>query len=295
MLKLPSVPGDAKCNEIVTRFVSERLAGLMADHIWNAVSLDLLGEYGDAILEKETQESFSNIEEMVNFDALLGNRAFAEEVSLFFAPEGFDPIRANWNFLELYRLLKAKKEYVPELVMEYMLAQLIHREIWTVDTIREDTEDGLFDEAMRETMGFLFDDDDDDYDEEEDEDLDEDGFSFDDDEEYTTIERIPEPDRSYVLSVFREEAEEELTGEELLEEFEDLRKYDESCFWDFDYAMLDMIDEPTLRGSSMWEELGIGDDKELRYIDVKTSDGKGGMTEMRLEVPVLPWDQEEEE
>ena len=291
MLQLPSVPGDEKCRKIVTRFVSERLAGYMADYIWNAVSFDFLGEYGEAVLEEKTLDSYSNIEEMVNFEELLGNMAFAEEVSLLFVPDGFDPIRANWNFLELYRLLMAKGEYVPELAMEYILAAVIRREIWTVDTINEDTEDGLFDEAARAFIASLASpEDEEEYDEE---DLDEDGFSFDDDEEYSTIERIPEPDRSYVLSCFTKEAAGEgYTGEELLEEFEDLRRYDESCFWDDDYAMLDTIDEATLQSTSLWEDLGLEMATGKRYISVKTSDGKGGTMQVRLEVPAVPWEEE---
>ena len=48
-------------------------------------------------------------------------------------------------FSDSLPFLKAKKEYVPELPMEYILYCIIHNEIWQVDQINDFTSEGLFD------------------------------------------------------------------------------------------------------------------------------------------------------
>ena len=70
--------------------------------------------------------------------------------------------------------------------MEYVLYNVIMNEVWQIDMINEDTEEGVFDDLMDDPF-----------------------FEGIEDEEYTTIERIPEPERSIALAGIREDAKDE--------------------------------------------------------------------------------------
>ena len=270
MLKIPVLPADEKAAEIVKIFINNRLIELKEGVIMDEVGFQLAM---DGELDESTAEK--TFDELVNIDSLMEDIGFAEEVSMRYLPDNFPIERANREFFSLYRLLKAKNEHVPELPMEYILFHIIEEEVWKIDLINGDAEDGVFDELVDD----LF-------------------FEGIEDGEYSTIMLIPEPDRSVVMEAMEAEAEElyededSLTVDELINRFEDLREYEETCFWDFDFEMLDEIDEKTLISSDMAKYVGIGERRDKKIIQFPTSDGGKSVN---IEMNIAPWDMEDED
>ena len=254
MLKLQSFPTDAEAADIVKKFVNDRLIALMEDIILDEVSWDMAmnGELSEADYNK-------SFEEMVDLPALMTNSEFAENVSLAYLPEDFPIEKANREFFGLYGLLKAKKEYVPDLAMEYILYHVIYGEVGQVEMINEDTEDGLFDELMEDPF-----------------------FEGIEDEEYTTVMQIPEPERTKVWNAVLEQAKDECCDESpekmaefLMNMYEDLKEYENLCFQDTDCLMLDEMSEDEIVGSALNAFMGIADRKEDKVIRFPV-DGKNG-------------------
>ena len=260
MLKIPMLPEDPKAAKIVKNFINNRLVRMMEEIILDEVEFAFImsGDYREDDVNK-------SLEELVDMDSLMQSHEFAVNVSLTYLPDDYPVEKANREFLGLYRLLKAKNEYVPELPMEYVLNSIINNEIWQVDQIAEDTEEGLFDDLMDDPF-----------------------FEGIEDEEYTTIEQIPEPDRSTVLKALEKQCDDDMTAEELIAYYEDLRNYEETCFWDTDFALLDSMDEDTLIHSDFAAKLGIGERKDVKMFDMPMEDGKS----IKVELNAAPWDVE---
>lgn len=290
MLKLPNQLTDPQANEIVKAFVNERLISLMEEIILDEVAWDmaLAGELGEDAMTK-------SFEEMVDLAALMNDMEFAENVSMTYLPEDFPVDRANQEFFGLYNLLKADKEYVPDLVKEYILYAIIFMEIEQTDMINEDIADGLFEigDEMEEPFGeipkalknitFL------------------DPIS-DEDEEYTTVEQIPEPERTIVRDAVRKMCEGSVPEEELdehvdyvLSTYEDLREYEESCFWDHDFMLLDDMTEDEIRESGLNEMMGIVGPKPSNVIEFPFKYADGEEKNIKAKVIVHPWDTEDKE
>ena len=290
MLKLPNQLTDPQANEIVKAFVNERLISLMEEIILDEVAWDmaLAGELGEDAMTK-------SFEEMVDLAALMNDMEFAENVSMTYLPEDFPVDRANQEFFGLYNLLKADKEYVPDLVKEYILYAIIFMEIEQTDMINEDIADGLFEigDEMEEPFGeipkalknitFL------------------DPIS-DEDEEYTTVEQIPEPERTIVRDAVRKMCEGSVPVEELdehvdyvLSTYEDLREYEESCFWDHDFMLLDDMTEDEIRESGLNEMMGIVGPKPSNVIEFPFKYADGEEKNIKAKVIVHPWDTEDKE
>ena len=161
MLRLPSIPQDEQAAAIVKEFINNRLIRMMEDIILDEVAFSMA--FSGGIPEDLGKKP---MDEVIDIDELMQNMEFAKNVSLSYLPENYPIEKANREFLGLYKLLKAKNEYVPELPMEYVLYSVIQNAIWQVDMINQDTEDGLFDELMDDPF-----------------------FEGIGDEEYTTIER----------------------------------------------------------------------------------------------------------
>ncbi len=260
MLKIPMLPEDPKAAEIVKNFINNRLVRMMEEIILDEVEFALImsGDYREDDVNK-------SVEELVDMDSLMQSREFAENVSMIYLPDEYPVEKANREFLGLYRLLKAKNEYVPELPMEYVLNSIINNEIWQVDQIAEDTEEGLFDDMMDDPF-----------------------FEGIEDEEYTTVEQIPEPDRGTVLKALEAQCDDDMTAEDLIAYYEDLRNYEETCFWDTDFAFLDSMDEDTLIHSDLAAKLGIGEREDVKKFEMPMENGKS----IKVEMNVAPWDVE---
>ena len=117
MLKLPPQIKDVKANEIITRFVNKRLLDLMQEIILDEVSWNLVLT-GQLNGEDLAAKSF---DELVDIESLIYDMDFAENISMTYLPDNYPIEKANYNFFGLFKLLKAKKEYVPALAMEYKL------------------------------------------------------------------------------------------------------------------------------------------------------------------------------
>ena len=285
MLEFQYIPGDAQTQKIIKSFINNRLISLMEGIILDEVDWNMAMD--GTLKDVPKDASFSDL---VDIDSLAADMDFAENVSLSYLPENYPIEKANREFFGLYKLLKAKKEYVPELPMEYVLYHVIMNEVWQVDQINEDTEDGLFDAIIEDVKDDPF-------------------FAGIEDEEYTTIERIPEPERSMALKGIRDDAEQvayestekgdgsygevteediDTVAEELLSRYEDLREYKEICFWDTDFMFLDDYDEDDLIHSPVGEFMGLAERKDIRSVDMDL-----GGSKVHMELNVAPWENEE--
>ena len=284
MLRFPELPADPRAAEIVKNFVNDRLIDLMESIILEEVLTTRIMEGDDFDLE-------SSFEDLVDIDNLMTDMDFAENVSLEYLPENYPLEKANYEFFGLYKLLRARDEYVPELPMEYILYHIIEDTIWQIDQINEDMEEGDFDiffsgEDMDEEDGFH-----------EDDGIiplsrylhekeSKHGNSL-DGGVITTVLRIPEPERSIVLEALDEETEgEDITGEDLICEYEDLREYLEICFWDTDFAFLDMVDEGSLIHSDAGELMGLSERRDTKIIEFPID--KSGKR-VKAEIKMPPW------
>ncbi len=274
MLQLSTGLVNAEANKIVKKFINDRLIGLMEEIIMNEVTWDKAMSN-----ELSEEDRFKPFDDLVDMSKLMTDKDFAENVSLLYLPDGFPVERANQEFFGLYRLLKAKKEYVPELVMEYILYHVIYDEVGQTDIINEDTEDGLYDELMDDPF-----------------------FEGIEDEEYTTVMPIPEPDRGKVLNAIREQYEGQYAPEEMDDKvnyfinlYEDLREYDETCFEDTDFLLLDKMSQEEIIKSGLDEYMGIIVPKETRSIEFPVQGKNGQELNVKAEIYIHPWDLEDED
>ena len=268
MLNIPMKPREPKAADIVQRFINDRLIALMEGIILDESAWNRAIE-GDLDFDENGAAESESFEEAVDLEELMHDRSFAETISMMYLPEGFPVERANREFFGLYRLLKAKKEYVPELVMEYILYHIIKDEINQIDDINEFSEAGVFDELIGDPL-----------------------FEGIGDKEYSTVEQIPEPERSIVLAALESEADPDTTAESLIKYYEDLREYVEVCFWDADFAFLDEMDEDELSNSALNEYMGIIEKEDRKIIEFPSGGKKS--TNIKAELNIFPWDMEDE-
>ena len=189
----------------------------------------------------------SEIDSAIDFDELAADEGFAKEVSLRYLPKNYPINKANYEFLSLYRLLKAKKEYTPELPMEYILYQLICE---TAEVLSEGTYDSDWGDDIP-----------------------------------VSVERIPEPDRLYVIEKLEEESDGEFSGEDYIKSYEDFREYEETCFEDVDFAMLSFVDEDSLRESAFGKYMGVADRQGPGNVELTVNGRK-----VKAEFNIAPWD-----
>ena len=264
MLKLPPQIKDEKANEIITRFVNKRLLDLMQEIILDEVSWNLVLT-GQLNGEDLAAKSF---DELVDIESLIYDMDFAENISMTYLPDNYPIEKANYNFFGLFKLLKAKKEYVPALAMEYILYHIIYGAVGEIDMIAEEDWDEIFDDDP----------------------------DFDTEEECSTVMNIPEPDRTVVLNAIRNEnpdfSEEEIAG--TINLFEDLREYGSTCFWDADYSLLDKYSEEELRNSDLNDRMGIVDKERSNIIKIPFKDTNGKSVNVKTEFLINPWDLEDE-
>ena len=289
MLKFQFIPGDAQAQKIIKSFINNRLVAMMEEIILDEAGWNMAMDGTLSDVPKD-----AGFDDLVDIDKLADDMGFAENVSMSYLPDNYPIEKANREFFGLYKLLKAKKEYVPELPMEYVLYHIIMNEVWLIDEINEDTKDGLFDEIIEGLSEA-----------ERNDPL----FAGMEDEEYTTIERIPEPERSIALKGIRDYAEQvayestekddcsygevaekdiDAAAEELLGRYEDLREYEEICFWDTDFMFLDDYAEDDLIHSLVGEFMGLSERR-----DIKTMDMTFGGSKVHMEMNVAPWENED--
>ncbi len=273
-------------------------------------------------LSGELPEDAGNksFEEMVNIAELMNDMDFAQNVSLTYLPDNYPVDRANQEFFGLYNLLKAENEYVPDIVKEYILFAIIYMEVEETDMINEDMADGLYDglddldeiDELEESKYLEADDSEglegadipflDDLSEEEFAEIPFFDNMNDDDMECTTVEQIPEPERSIVKDAIRKQYEGSVEPEELeehidyaLSTYEDLREYEEYCFWDHDFMMLDEMSEEELISSDLNKVMGMADPKPSNVIEFPFRQSDGKEQTIKAKIIVHPWDTEEKE
>ena len=215
------------------------------------------------------KKAMDNFDEFVDIDGLIYDMNFAENVSLMYLPAHYPVNKANYNFLGLYKLLKAKKEYVPELAMEYVLYHIINEQVEGLEMLKEDGWEDILE-------------------------VDPD-FDVEEAEAYSNVIKIPEPYRTVVLNAIRKENP-DFSDEEVIETinlFEDLSEYSETCFWDFDFLLLDKFTEDELRSSDINAMMGIIDKEPSNVIKIPLKDKSGKKINVKTEYHINPWDLEE--
>lgn len=114
MLKLPRQhTKDKKANIIISKYLNGNILGMVRDKV-----IDYEGVQGRKAAEDDP--------------------AFQEEISYFF-PEGYPKEKMGKVFLGLQALLESEYEFVPELIMEYVMYQLIEERIQISDDLGTET------------------------------------------------------------------------------------------------------------------------------------------------------------
>lgn len=164
--------------------------------------------------------------EIIEYEDLQGKKAeeddpaFQEAVSDFF-PEGYPQEKMGKVFMGLKALLESEYEFVPELIMEYVMYRLIQTRICISDDTGTDTLDPIST-----------------------------------DRDY--VIRVLKEEASEEEELAEEEEEEFIVGwEERLCMLEDLHYYEDIYFWDVDYLQLDYYTEQELMDSPVSKVLGI--------------------------------------
>ena len=253
MLKLPSAPtGEAE--DIVKRFISDRLAEIMEDRMANCLADSLINKRNpdseDGLLSYDELVASLNAKKL---EELTDDLYFAEEVSRY-APRYYPIEKACCDFISLYKLLKVEKEYVPELTMEYILFRLIYSEIDRIEMASASFEEHINALELRPT----------------------------------TIQRIPEPGRSIVIKALEEESDGEYTAEDQIRYYEDLCEYPETCFWDYDFEMLNYAPEDMLLDSPLGETMGLSRRDDKTQVEVMID----GVSIVKGEFQIHPWELE---
>lgn len=197
ILRLPEgLIEDKKANDIVERYIHQRIYGMVKD----------------VIIEYE----ISGIDNIRTDD-----EDFIEYVSIYFSPH-YPKCKMSETFLGFYALLEAKDKFVPELVMEYIMASLIESFIAVADSL------GLSTVERIET-----------------------------DREYV-LSKLMEEYEDVLADLGESTTGASAMAEARLNVIEDIREYKDICFWDTDYELLNTYTEEALRASVVNKELGIG-------------------------------------
>ena len=253
MLKLSTCNYGDEVNDILTRFINERLIDLMDETVflmWTQEKYEDEDGYDEA-------GRYRHIDEFFKLDDLMNDLEFAKEVSRCYLPKNYPIEKANEAFLELYKLLRAKGEYIPELPMEYVLLGMIYEQIeWIETEIEIDKKRGIEPNS-------------------------------------STSEKIPEPERTKVLNAMKDPYErcfnpeiEEYDPDYFIDQYEDMKNYPDICFWDHDCLMLDDMSLEELKGSVIdqlfdmtgfkdsrhYQEIQIGPNGEEKIVDVSLDD-----------------------
>ena len=196
MLKLPhKYTDDKKADALIAWYLNRNILELVSNEIVNY-------ETGRG---KEAQED--------DFD-------FCSAVREFF-PENYPAAKMGKVFLRLKALLESEYEFVPELVMEYVMYSLIKLRLETADRLGIRTQEPLScqrDYVVETLRG-----------------------AYPDEREYS------DDGEALVRLSWREE----------LERIEDLHYYENTYFWDFDFMLLDSLTEDELMDSPVSGYLGI--------------------------------------
>lgn len=196
MLKMPQQhTDDEKANAIISSYLNQNILDMVQDEI-------------------------TEFEEIERREASEDDPVFWDAVSSFF-PEGYPEEKMGRVFLGLRALLESEYEFIPELVMEYVMYRLITYRIEISDDLDLSTLEpipGERDYVIRVLK-----------------------------EEYpeTTAEETDDDDMGFI------------SWQEKLEQLEDLHYYEEVYFWDMDYLQLDFFTEEELANSPVATYLGI--------------------------------------
>ena len=237
MLMMYCTPGGEKCQEIGRKFVNDRLIRLVDDAIMFYVHMCGKDErYREKITCPADWEK--PLDEIVDMERLSQDEKFFSEYldMMGLVPRTVGPQRALRDFFSLRKLLRAKKEYKPDLSMEYILLALINMEL---DLCKDEPESH---ERVKRIQ---------------------------DNDRQLMMEELridAEQNRAGAKELYANETLEE-TAESLMAYYEDLDMYEETCFEDIDCLFLDDMDEDEMERSGMADFLGmniVGDEAKVK-------------------------------
>lgn len=277
MLKIPTLDYNDEVNNILRKYVNERLIGIMKDVITEE-AVKLLEERG---LGGKKVPCWDENWEYIDIMALMDDSEFVEALNDLYLPPDFPLERTYKVFMGLFNLLKAKKEYVPELVMEYILDKVINYRIESLEAYEKYICDGLSNGAIMYT-----------------------DIVRKESDMIDTVKKIPEPERTIVKEFFLSEVgksiecDEDETPDECAEHYinlyEDIKNYSEVCFWDMDFALLDQMTEDEIAASLINDYLGIMDKKENKEMSFSVDGDNGKQIKIKADLEIYPWDMEED-
>ena len=79
-----------------------------------------------------------------------------------------------------------------------------------------------------------------------------------------------------------------------LSTYEDLREYEENCFWDHDFMMLDEMTKEELINSDLNKVFGFAGPKKSNVIEFPFRQSDGKERNIKSKIIVHPWDAEGE-
>ena len=256
MLQMYCTPGAEKCQEIGRKFVNDRLIRLVDDAIVSYVDMfDEDQRYRERITCSADWEK--PLDEIIDLERLSHDERFFDDYldMMGLVPSTVGPQRALRDFFSLRKLLKAKKEYKPDLSMEYILMALIQMELDFCKDMPENHDPiSRIPEPGRSEMM-----------------------------EELRVEA--EENRAGEEELYADETLEE-TAESLMAYYEDLNRYVETCFEDTDCLFLDDMDEEAMEESGFAEGFGVnvkGDEAEIKI------EGEG----QKFEFTVPAWELEQ--
>jgi len=140
MLQIYHLPGGTKCWVFGRRFINDRLIKLTEDVMSEFIQLD--GSYTEhfkKMTKEQAQKEWEKpLPEIIDMDRLRLDSNFAEYCMEMVLPPTHPRSKALYTFFGLYDLLKAEKEYKPELAMEYVLFSIIENELEWCKELPED-------------------------------------------------------------------------------------------------------------------------------------------------------------
>ncbi len=277
MLKIPTLDYNDEVNSILRKFVNDRLISIMKDAITEE-AVKILEYRG---LGGRMVPCWDENWEYIDIIALMDDSEFVEALNVLYLPPNFPIERTYKVFMGLFNLLKAKDEYVPELVMEYILDKVINYRIESIEAYQKYISDGISNGAIGYT-----------------------DIIRKESELIDTVKRIPKAERQIVKDYFMntmvngadcDECEtQDECAESYIDLYENLKNYSETCFWDMDFALLDQMTEDEIANSPINDYMGIIDKKETKKMNFSVDGNNGKQIKIKADLELYPWDMEED-
>lgn len=128
-----NMPGKEICKSAGASFVNNRLIGLI-----ESVIIEYVKKSDSSYIMSNNDVVEAPLDELVDMGRLREDMFFAKKSIIQYCPRDYDPAKALYAFFSLYDILKAEKVFKPEIVMEYILYNIMKKEVEMSDENVED-------------------------------------------------------------------------------------------------------------------------------------------------------------